>query len=150
MARRLLAVVIAGMLAMTALSGCTPLSPVKTQKSYAASDGVRAQFDDLRVENLLLLTAEQGAPAQVFATLVNNSDQDATFTIQLGDEVVVEQEVAADSQVKLPLEEGTALQGDFQPGAMVDGTVTVDTGGSQEVAVPVLDGTIPPYDEYLP
>lgn len=150
MPRRLLAGLIAGMLALSALSGCTPLSPVKTQKSYAASDGVRAQFDDLRVENLLVLTAEPGAPAQVFGTLVNNSHQPATFTIQLGEQVIVEQEVAADSQVKLPLEESPVLEGDFKPGAMVDGTVKVDSGDMQDVAVPVLDGTIAPYDEYLP
>lgn len=150
MARRLLAAVSAAVLAMTALSGCTALSPVKTQKSYAASDGVRAQFGDLRVENLLLLTAEKDAPAQVFGTLVNNSTAPATFTIELADQVIVEQEVAADSQVKLPVDESATLQGDFQPGATVDGVVKTDSGDLQNVAVPVLDGTIHPYDEYLP
>ncbi|MDO5727589.1 MAG: hypothetical protein Q4Q03_06670 [Bowdeniella nasicola] len=149
MARRVLAIIAAGVLATSALAGCTALSPVKTQKSYAASDGVRAQFDNLRVENLMILTAEAGAPAQVYGTLVNNSDQDATFTVQLGDAVVIEQRVSAQSQVTLPTDESEAVRGDFQPGAMVDGVVKVD-GGMEDVAVPVLDGTIPPYDEYLP
>ncbi|MDO4605957.1 MAG: hypothetical protein Q4B12_01380 [Bowdeniella nasicola] len=148
---RAAAVLAAAALGVSALSACTPASPIKTKKPYAASDGVRAQFDStLRAENLMLLTKEKGAPAQLYGALVNNSTEPATFIVAVEGTDPVQVKVPGNSTVHLPQEGATPVSGEFTPGGTVPASASTDRGGSVSLHVPVLDGTIPPYDEVLP
>lgn len=132
------------------LSACTSASPILTTKSYAASDGVRAQLSEhVRAENLMILTEGPGSEAALYGALVNNSEEPVTFTITVGDLPEQTVEVAPGAVVSLPQDGEESASGDYQPGATVEGSVATSQTGSHSVQVPILDGTIPPYDEYL-
>lgn len=134
-------------LAAGLLGGCGFASPIQTQQTYAASDGVRVQLsDDVRIENLLLLTAAEGEPGRLLGAVVNGSGDDATVSIDVGGEVT-EVHVAAGQTANLADEEPLAAVG-AAPGATIE--VSIEFAGTTVRAIPVLDGTIPPYDEYLP
>lgn len=135
-------------LSLAVAAGLTACSPITTQKPYAASDGLRVEVgEDLTVQNLLVVTAEQGARGAVQGGIVNNSATDATVRID-----TLTFDVPAGSTVLLG---GTHGEDAFldavavAPGANLP--LTVGTAGSEtEVPVPVLDGTLPEYAELVP
>lgn len=147
---RTLAAIAALAVAGLGLSACSAASPITTSKSYAASDGVRAQFSKhLRAENLMVLTEGPGSPATLYGALVNNSEEPATFTIKVGELPEQTVEVAPMTVVNLPTEDAKSGSTQAKPGATVAGQVGTTATGAMNVSVPVLDGTLPPYDEYI-
>ena len=67
MTRRVLGAAAAAALALT-MTGCAFASPVSTQLDYAPSDGARVVLSQggaqVRVENMMILTAGEGEAAQ--------------------------------------------------------------------------------------
>lgn len=141
-----------------ALAGC---SPITTQKPYAASDGVRVQVgEDVKAENLLIVSAAEGEPGVLLGALTNTGDQPTTVTLVLGSQ-----------SGEVPLAPGqTALLGatdatetadlvvvdvaidsvDAAPGALADVELSTPQAGSVTVGVPVLDGTLEAYATLVP
>lgn len=114
--------------------------------STAVGDDKSIGTIDLR--SVLLVTTDEGEPARLLGTFVNNSDQSVDVTIRDTDE---ETELTIPAQGSLPLDTiETLLQtaGDA-PGARTTLTATTDTG-DVKLLVPVVDGTLDPYKPYLP
>lgn len=134
-----------------ALAGCSVASPITTQGPYAASDGARVQVtDNVAVENLMVLTEGEGEEGHVLGAVVNRSEQDVEVMLTLGEgEGTIPVGVAAGETVNFTDAGITIDAVGVPPGAVLDSTVAADGTGEITVAVPVLDGTIPPYDEYL-
>lgn len=131
-------------------SSCAWASPVQTQVQYAPSDGVRMVLDeagDVRIENFLVLTEAEGSPAQPFGTVYNSSGEDAAIGIQIGG-TTSDVAVPAGGEVRLEEELEPFQSADAIPGATIE--AVVDFGGAVTRTVPVLDGTLAPYDQYLP
>lgn len=141
---------------VAAALGAAACSPVTTQLPYAPSDGARAVLgDQLTVENLLILTAAEGDPALIVGGLTNRSTSTIEVTLSFGD-------AATDVQVQVPASDtvllnpanpdGETVVVDPTPGAPgtnVQVTIATASAGSTSVAVPVLDGTLAPYDQWL-
>lgn len=143
-------------LAAMTLTGCTFITPIATQDPYDPSDGVGAELGELALRNILLV-ANDDNEATLVMTVVNNSAGDVELNLQYGE---------ADSRVT---ETVTVLGGERRtrvgddPGMTVvvsDETLTVgglfpvyaeygDVPG-QVILVPVLDGTLPEYELYVP
>lgn len=136
-------------LAALALSSCAWASPDSTNISYAPSDGIRVELNDagtVRVENLMVLTAGEGEDAQLFGAVVNDTSEPVTVTIEAAG---AKNEIDADPASVVRLEEETdTFTGDVPPGATT--VITLTHMGAFTAHAPVLDGTIPPYDQYLP
>jgi hypothetical protein len=148
---------VAGALLSTlALTGCTFITPIATQDPYDPSDGVGADIGDLALRNILLV-ANDTSEATLVLTAVNNSDDDIQVNIQYGD---------AGSRVteSITLDGGqTRTRIGDDPGTTVvvaDETLTIgalfpvyveygDVSG-EVILVPVLDGTLPEYELYVP
>ena len=150
MTRRVLGAAAAAAFALT-MSGCAFASPVSTQLEYAPSDGARVVLSqggsEVRVENAMILTAGEGEPAQLFGMVANDSAEDATISIQIQD-AVNEIDVPAGGTADLSTEVDPYDDVSVQPGATVEAEFTYD--GVVTHHIPVLDGTLAPYDEYLP
>lgn len=149
MTRRVLGAAAAAALALT-MSGCAFASPISTQDAYAPSDGARVVLSqgssDVRAENVMILTAGEGEAAQIFGVLANDSGTDATVVVDVegqGSEVEVPAGGTVDLSELDPFEGLSAA-----PGATVEAAFTYE--GTVTKAIPVLDGTLAPYDEYLP
>ncbi|HEY3438491.1 MAG TPA: hypothetical protein VGK35_12460 [Actinotalea sp.] len=152
-ARRSAPLAVAALLVAT-LAGCSATNEITTEKAYAASDGIRTELGSLTFSNVLVLTTEKGAPGTVLAAVSNEGTQDShvtigqtgtsglrSITVKAGQTVIVSPK--ADATVDLPSVEAA-------PGGLEGLTLTSDVGGSKDVQVPVLDGTLAEYATLVP
>lgn len=152
MRRKLLAGVTA--VALAALAAC---SPGATAQPYEPSDGIRIEIsDEIVAHNVMILSAAEGEPGYLVAGLTNYTKTDTSVELTVGDEIV-SLEVPALETVLLrpeePAEDGvdnliSAVPG--APGTNVEVRMVSPVFGSTSRMIPVLDGTLSPYDQYLP
>ena len=150
-------------LAVCALSGCSLMSPQTTQNvTYAPSDGVQGEVGEVKVRNVLLLTREKGAPAEMVAALFNESGESVDL------EVVVREATELDAPPTEPVaterltlsagenlsvgpeaEDAISIEDfDVLPGLTAE-VAFLGAGGELVLQVPVLDGTLPEYAELI-
>jgi hypothetical protein len=142
---------VGAVLLAAALTGCSATNPITTQDSYAASDGVQVEIGDVQGENLLLVAAEADAPGALQGALTNFGDD--TVTVSISTDGDAEQiRVRAGETVLIGGTEGedVVLSTPDAPGALTTLTLSSGPGGTQEVRVPVLDGTLPEYADLVP
>ncbi|WP_024285708.1 hypothetical protein [Cellulomonas sp. KRMCY2] len=137
-----------------AVGGCSTTNPMSTTRSYAASDGVAVELGDLRIGNLLVLSAAEGGAGTVLAALSNDGTADIVVTIGLADGVAGSPiDVPAGQTVLVGPDAAATVDLDavpVAPGALVDLTITSDQGGTATRRAPVLDGSQPEYAELVP
>lgn len=140
-----------GAAAAALLTGCAAMTPIQTAQPYAASDGFRiAITPDVRAENIMVLTAEEGGEGQVLGALVNNTPEELTMSLTIG-EGGINMPVPANSQILLGVDEPVVVPAvPAAPGALVDARVEASGHGSVTRSVPVLDDTLPQYADYIP
>lgn len=154
------------------LLGAAACSPLTTLTPYAPSDGVRVALDgELSVENLLILTEAEGDPALVVGGFTNRTSETLTVTLTFGEvgetaEATTLQVTAGDTLLSpppLPGDQGAAGEGTLghvpelivleaspgAPGSTLPVTVATGSGGTATVQVPVLDGELAPYGDYM-
>ena len=133
------------------LAGCSVANPITTAQPYAPSDGIRvALTDDVSVENLMVLTKGKGQEGHLLGAVVNRSGENVEVTFTIGEGgASVPVRVDAGDEVNFTDAGITTQSVDAAPGATVPATVSMPSAGDTQVQIPVLDGTIPPYDEYL-
>ncbi|QOR71421.1 hypothetical protein IM660_03735 [Ruania alkalisoli] len=157
MARSTRRLVAALTLAAATAVGVGACSPITTMQSYAPSDGVQGELEggDVRVlvENLMVLSAEEGAPGTVLGALVNRGAEAVEVTLSNAEVTGgIQLTVEADSTLLLsPDHEDVVFPAvPVPPGAVLELQVSTEQTGSITLPVPVLNGDIPPYGEYLP
>jgi hypothetical protein len=136
------------------LAACAPTT---TTLTYDPSDGVGVSVlgeenRDLRGINLMVVSAAEGEPGNVLGALANESDNDASFTLEAPGASPVTVDVPAGGTVYLGTETGEAVQLDAvgaAPGDYLDATLSVGSD-STEFQLPVFDGTLPEYADHLP
>ncbi|MDO8143887.1 MULTISPECIES: hypothetical protein [unclassified Isoptericola] len=133
-----------------ALGACAPIT---TQMGYAPSDGTRVDFEDTQVRglNLLVIATEEGGDGNLLGALANNSDEDVEFTLTASGAAPVTVPVPAEETVYLGTDGEETLLGpvDTIPGGTLEATLEV-AGQSETFYLPVFDGTLPEYADYLP
>lgn len=136
-----------------ALGGCSAFSPQTTQNiTYAPSDGVQGEVGPVLVRNAIVLTAEEGAPGSLVTALFNTSDQPVQLIVDVQDGAGTQTlDLAAGENLSLgpQAEEQVFVEGlDVMPGLTTEVTF-IGGDSSLNLRVPVLDGTLPPYDELV-
>jgi hypothetical protein len=160
--RRATAVRGARTIAVTAVSAAGALllaacASNTTTLTYDPSDGVGVSVlgeedTDLRGINLMVVSAAEGEAGNVLGALANETADDASFTLGAPGASPVTVAVPAGGTVYLGTATGEAVQLDTvgaAPGDYVDATLTVG-GDTKEFQLPVFDGTLPEYADYLP
>jgi hypothetical protein len=142
--RHLLAVLAALAMAFT-LSSC---AETDVEETDPVANGVNADIGPMQVRSLLIVAAAEGQPGRLLGTLSNTADEPTEVTI-----------TDANSEVTVTVDGGTDYGFDTNPhqlptvaeppGSRVPVTVTVGSE-STELLVPVFDGTLEPYRQYLP
>ncbi|WP_181578390.1 hypothetical protein [Arthrobacter sp. AQ5-05] len=145
-------VVAAAALAMLTLgvTSCGAINEQATTFQYAASDGIVLNVGDLDVRNLMLITKSATDEARVLGSLVNDTDAAQSLELKLSTGSVTIA-VPAKSVVQLEKKENEKLlpSTGVAPGAHAKATLTVGSN-SDEVGVPVIDGTLEEYRQYVP
>jgi hypothetical protein len=137
---------------LLSVTGCGYINPQQTSEQYAASDGTMADLGPLQLRNIMIISDGEDKPGRVVGAVYNSSSEDAVLTITgVG---------GAQGQVPVKKNSYTLLDGATQvtlsktggrPGSLVELSISEDaTNESAKFKVPVLDGTIVDYKEYLP
>lgn len=148
-ARRPLAILIAA----AAVGGAAACSPIETVGNYAPSDGVRASIgNQIAAENLMIVTTEEGAEGVLVGGLTNRWDERTAVDFLFeGSEGAVTVRLAGNASVLLgPQDEAVTIPAvAAPPGDLLDVQISSPESGSVILSIPVLDGTVPPYDQLL-
>jgi hypothetical protein len=140
----------AAALALLGTAGCSAINEQATTFSYAASDGVVADIGPIDLRNLMIVAADAESPGRVLGTAANTSDSPVQLSLAVaGSNASVT--VPANGQIRFEQDENetTLSNPGGVPGSIVDVTVQVNSD-SEVVGVPVLDGTLPEYAEFVP
>lgn len=134
-------------------TGCGYIYHQPTTIVYSASDGVMGNIADVKLRNIMIIAADEDSAGRILGTIVNDGKSDATvsFDFPSGAKTV---QVAAGKTVRLEDSANELIvdPAGANPGEMIsDVKVTSSAGGDTEkLNIPVLDGSLEEYKEYLP
>ncbi|GAA2179232.1 hypothetical protein GCM10009847_12430 [Leucobacter tardus] len=154
--RTVSAIVLAAGLTVGA-SGCSLIAPVATSIPYAPSDGIDVTVGGADVRNMMLIADESGENFNVVFTGVNTGSEDIELTVNM------EHGGSGFASAEFTLEPGTTLFGDpegemeptlvplddVQPGETVAAFFQVAGEDEVEHNIPVLDGTLQEYRDFV-
>ncbi|MBL3698946.1 DNA modification methylase [Leucobacter luti] len=149
-------IAIAAALALGA-TGCSLIAPQGTLEHYAPSDGIDVTIANLDVRNMMLVADESGENFNVVFGAVNLTGAEQDLAISFTSEG------AQKARAEFTIPTGNTLFGNpageetpvlvtipgAKPGATVD--AYFQKTGEEEVrhSIPVLDGTLPEYRDYV-
>lgn len=153
MKARLIASVVLAASVVLGTSACNLVSPQTTTKQYDASDGVSGRVGDLKIRNAVIITGD-GTDGNLLVAVTNEGGAHA-LTIQYGedDSDTVETLIPKESTVSFGAdgEEPLLLEGiDAEPGSLLTVFFQYGEETGVELLVPVLDGALPEYSEFVP
>ncbi|MEN5073719.1 hypothetical protein ABE437_07880 [Isoptericola cucumis] len=132
-------------------------SPTTTVMPYAPSDGARVNLTDtVRGLNLLVVSAAEGEPGTILGALANDSAETVEFELAPEGAAPLTVSVPAGETVYLGggAAEGEGLEALIDEVAAIPGgdleTTLSGAGAQEEFAMPVFDGTLPEYADYVP
>ncbi|GAB4100969.1 hypothetical protein [Sinomonas halotolerans] len=140
-------------------TGCGYINAQQTTHKYAASDGIVADLGPLQLRNVLVVSSGRAegseglsadAPGRLLGTVFNTSAQEVALTFSDAG-TPVRLDIPANGEVNLG-EEGMPIELS-ESGAIPGGLAPIEftaAGTSKELSVPVLDGALAEYREYLP
>jgi len=140
---------------MVGASGCTFSANIATQKEYDPSDGVGTTLGPVSVRNVLLIT-DEGNNLNVVMTVANNSDEAIDLEVEWNlenteGEEFIELEPMGLTEVGGPGEQEIVIDGtDVVVGSLVPLFFSYEGAEGSQIEVPVLDGSLPEYELYVP
>lgn len=140
---------------MVGASGCTFSANIATQKEYDPSDGVGTTIDDVSIRNVLLIT-DEGENLNLVVTVANNSDEAIELQVEWDldrtqGEEFIELDPMSLTEVGGPDEQRIVIDGtDVVVGSLVPIFFTYEGAEGSQIEVPVLDGSLPEYELYVP
>lgn len=154
MRKRATSIIVPVVLAVS-LAGCTFVAPQTNQKAYDPSDGVSGGVGDIELRNVLMVTAD-GTDANLVVSTINSGDRSVRL--------VVSWENANGTRVdrNIYLKAGGSrtygsashpfVLGDIgaDPGSLFEVYFQYGNQPGEQLAVPVLDGTLPEYSDLVP
>ena len=150
---RLIATVVLAASVVLGTSACNLVSPQTTTKLYDASDGVSGRVGDLKIRNAVIISGD-GTDGNLLVSVTNEGGAHS-LTIQYGegDSNTVETVIPKGATVSFGAdgEEPILLEGmDAELGALLPVFFQYGDETGVELLVPVLDGTLPEYSEFVP
>lgn len=145
------AAILASILTVVALSGCSLSREVASLDPYSPSDGVVSDIGALKVRNLMVIKGD-GEQGVLIGSFVNSTNVDVNGNIQILDEANnrTTYQFTVGAQQKLDLgyggNDGLIIDVAEIPGSMYSLFIS-DGINPAEVSVPVLDGSL---EEYRP
>ena len=152
-ARVLVSVAVAAAVAL-GTAGCEFMTPQSTTERYDASDGVSLTVGKVDVRNAILIT-KNNRSARFVATLVNNTNDPQTVTIELGNSSADTESVVVEANGDLDLGASTNTpvvfeKADAKAGSLHKMFFTYPGAEGGSVRVPVLTGAMSEYSSLVP
>jgi len=145
--------VIAAIVTIFALTGCSLSREVASLDPYAPSDGVQVDTDELKARNVMFVVDDAGN-AVLIGSFINPSQGAVSATLETLDSngTVVMTEMTVEAGAKFDLgyngTEGKYLYLTETPGSMHPVYMRV-TGDPTRMLVPILDGALEEYRGFI-
>lgn len=146
--RRLVAIVTLAA-SVGAVTGCSVASPQATAIDYTATDGVQTDLGPVQIRNVFVAARTKDAVGALQGVVVNTTDSPSTVTFTGTEGTVGTVTVPAGELVDLNTEPMTIQTVPVWPGETLPMTVAT-ADNNVDLAVPVLDGTLPEYADLVP
>lgn len=138
------------------MSGCSLIAHNATGVEYAPSDGVQVTSEGVALRNIMLIADETGENFNLVFTSVNNTGAPAQVSLNMKSE-------SADSTLDVVVPAGTTSFGNpdadeqvlvatlagLQAGQTVKTYFTINGTGDLVEYIPLLDGTLKEYQQYV-
>ncbi|GAA4140008.1 hypothetical protein [Leifsonia shinshuensis] len=149
--RRRVSAALVGVAVLGLLAGCDLIAPQDTKYIQETATGVNGDIGPIFIGNAVLLTKHSSSLASLVATLVNQgtSSEDVRIVTHAGSETVT---VKASESVQVGTPDGETVTFDglgAQPGSLAPVTFQTSTM-TETLEVPVLDGSLPQYQNLVP
>lgn len=141
--------------ATLAATGCTYTNEPATTIVYDASDGVSfsmwPQGQRIDMRNLLIISAGEGQPGRVLGTVYNAGDSEQTVTFNVGGGESFTLTAAPGQVIKLEDDANQVIipSTSKAPGLVIEAEGVIGET-TEAFSLPVLDGTLPEYTDYVP
>ncbi|MER1996775.1 MAG: hypothetical protein ABTA24_09810 [Arthrobacter sp.] len=143
----------AGVIALSLLgaTGCSAVNDQATTMEYSPSDGIVQDLGDLQLRNVLVVSEGDGEPGRLMGTVVNDGSDPINFELSIGGSNLTWNLPAGGKVVFDDAPQSEVL---IQTVSVVPGTgiraEAKDGSETAELNVPVVDGQVPYYEDYLP
>ncbi|MGL3151431.1 DNA modification methylase [Microbacterium sp. A82] len=142
-------------LVLLGATGCTFITPQATSiDPYNVSDGVGVPDSDgpLQIRNAMVIATDDGSTGNLIAAIVNDTEDNATLTVEIEGLEPLSVRVEAGDTVSLGANaDPLRIDGlDTKPGATVEMYFQSGDATGATAEVPVLDGTTPYYADLVP
>lgn len=138
---------------LLSVTGCGYINPQQTSEQYVASDGTQTDLGPLQLRNMMIISGGADKPGRVIGAVYNTSSQDVVLTVSGAAGAPARIQVKQNSSILLDdsSPEAVLSTAGGQPGSLVELTIRESgTNQNAKFKVPVLDGTIQDYKDYLP
>ncbi|MFJ6678847.1 DNA modification methylase [Microbacterium sp. NPDC091382] len=151
MKSRLIASLALGAAVVLGTTGCNMLAPQATTIQYSASDGVNIpDSGPLKVRNALIIADEEGTLGNLVASIVNPTDDALALNVSIDGQPQSVQ-VEGNSSVTLGVDMANMTFDNVgKPGSDVLVSFQSGEGEGVRVHVPIMDGTLPYYTQFVP
>ncbi|MEC5200520.1 hypothetical protein RCH21_002766 [Arthrobacter sp. PL16] len=138
-------------LMMLGVSGCSFTAEQFTATPYAPSDGIVKDVGPVLLRNILVVGRDDETAGRLIGTVFNTSDEPVDLSIRAGG---ASTSVTIEGQGEFRFEDETADDSTLEglqdvPGSLIDVDFEVE-GEDATFQVPVLDGTLEEYREFVP
>jgi hypothetical protein len=136
---------------MLSVSGCSLVAEQSTRMIYSPSDGIVEDLGPVLLRNIMIVGTNDGDTGRFIGTIANTGEDSVDISINAGN-ASTSITVEGESEFKFEFEtadDGTLEGMDTIPGS--DLPVEFDVNGEQTtLGIPVLDGTLPEYRDFVP
>jgi len=139
------------LVAMLSVSGCSLVAQQSTRMIYSPSDGIVEDLESVLLRNIMIVGTNDGEAGRFIGTIANTGDEPVDITIDAGG---TSTDITVEAQGQFKFEDETdddaTLEGlDTVPGSDLPVDFDVD-GEVTTIGVPILDGTLEEYREFVP
>ncbi|GAB3530632.1 hypothetical protein [Arthrobacter monumenti] len=137
--------------ALLTVTGCGYINQQATTLEYAAADGVNGKVGPLELRNMLVVATAADEPGRITGAVYNSSNEEVELTMAGPDGGEATLTVPANGEyfIDNDAEPEIIEPAGAPPGAL--SLVTFETSGaSEDLTLPVLDGTFPRYATMVP
>ncbi|MCX6499243.1 MAG: hypothetical protein NTU93_10645 [Arthrobacter sp.] len=138
---------------LLSVTGCGYINPQQTSVQYSASDGTRTDLGPLQLRNMMVVSDGENKAGRVIGAVYNTSSNDVKLTINGAGGSQIQVPVKKNAYVLLNDNTAPAVLSTTggKPGSVIEVTIREDaTNLNAKFKMPVLDGTITDYKQYLP
>ncbi|WP_051224722.1 hypothetical protein [Pseudoclavibacter soli] len=149
--RASLAAVFVALVAM-GTTGCSLATPAATLHSYNASDGINITVGDAHLNNIALVSNDEGTLARLIGQVSNVGTEALTVSLAIDGQSPLTWNVEAGKSLNLEdaANEQLIADLDVKPGATVTATATSGSATESAKTIPVISGALSEYASLVP